>query len=308
MMIRQSIRAIPNGTSGSPSVISAGFVPEAPQQVLAFGDVQLTFDARRFDSVDDAEDPASQLRLRHHDVDRIGGGAVDMTYLGHRLDRAQHVDRKGVAQQYEKGVSGTELEHCFAGLGGEIVVGAAPAYERLSRRLRKCQPEADSWHRTYQGFVQVFNALDEMALSEDQIDAFAGTDRHHMQFHRLCPHNILPSREILSGFTFAPSARTRPPLSCSSSSPASTPDCGGGIHGASPEGAAECETLHPHPTSHLRPCSLGAEEPIVAGSCAAVQWWASWVEGGVPVSMASVTILRFDEWPCGRSPWLLEPG
>jgi hypothetical protein len=30
---------------------------------------------------------------------------------------------------------------------------------------------------------------------------------------------------------------------------------------------------------------------MVAGSCAAVQWWASWVEGGVPVSMAGVTIL-----------------
>lgn len=40
-------------------------------------------------------------------------------------------------------------------------------------------------------------------------------------------------------------------------------------------------------------CRFG--EPIVAGTRAAVQWWASWVEGGVPVSMAGVTILRFDE-------------
>lgn len=40
-------------------------------------------------------------------------------------------------------------------------------------------------------------------------------------------------------------------------------------------------------------CRFG--EPIVAGSRAAVQWWASWVEGGLPISMAGVTILRFDD-------------
>jgi ketosteroid isomerase-like protein len=40
-------------------------------------------------------------------------------------------------------------------------------------------------------------------------------------------------------------------------------------------------------------CRFG--EPIAAGDRAAIQWWASWVEDGQPVTMAGVTVLRFDQ-------------
>jgi hypothetical protein len=40
-------------------------------------------------------------------------------------------------------------------------------------------------------------------------------------------------------------------------------------------------------------CRFG--DPIADGDRAAVQWWASWVEGGESISMAGVTILQFDE-------------
>jgi ketosteroid isomerase-like protein len=40
-------------------------------------------------------------------------------------------------------------------------------------------------------------------------------------------------------------------------------------------------------------CSFG--EPIVVGSRAAVEWWGSWIEGGEEVTLAGVTVLRFDE-------------
>jgi hypothetical protein len=39
-------------------------------------------------------------------------------------------------------------------------------------------------------------------------------------------------------------------------------------------------------------CSFG--EPIVSGDRAAVEWWASWVEGGTPVTLAGTSVLRFD--------------
>ncbi|MGH2674647.1 MAG: nuclear transport factor 2 family protein [Actinomycetota bacterium] len=39
-------------------------------------------------------------------------------------------------------------------------------------------------------------------------------------------------------------------------------------------------------------CRFG--DPIVAGNRAAVEWWASWVEGGEPLTLAGVTVLRFD--------------
>jgi hypothetical protein len=35
-------------------------------------------------------------------------------------------------------------------------------------------------------------------------------------------------------------------------------------------------------------------EPLVSRDRAAVEWWASWVEDGRPVTLAGVTVLRFD--------------
>ena len=39
-------------------------------------------------------------------------------------------------------------------------------------------------------------------------------------------------------------------------------------------------------------CRFG--DPLVAGERAAVEWWASWVEAGEEVTLAGVTVLRFD--------------
>jgi hypothetical protein len=36
-------------------------------------------------------------------------------------------------------------------------------------------------------------------------------------------------------------------------------------------------------------------EPIAFGERAAVEWWASWVEEGTPLTLAGVTVLRFDK-------------
>src|SRR5438046_2392085 len=35
-------------------------------------------------------------------------------------------------------------------------------------------------------------------------------------------------------------------------------------------------------------------EPIAAGDRAAVEWWASWIENGKPLTLAGTTLLRFD--------------
>jgi hypothetical protein len=39
-------------------------------------------------------------------------------------------------------------------------------------------------------------------------------------------------------------------------------------------------------------CRFG--EPIASGERAAVEWWASWVEGGRTLTLAGATVLRFD--------------
>jgi SnoaL-like domain len=39
-------------------------------------------------------------------------------------------------------------------------------------------------------------------------------------------------------------------------------------------------------------CRFG--EPVAANDRAAVEWWASWLEAGAPITLAGVTVLRFD--------------
>ena len=40
-------------------------------------------------------------------------------------------------------------------------------------------------------------------------------------------------------------------------------------------------------------CRFG--EPVVSGTRAAVEWWGSWSEDGQDVTLAGVTMLRFDD-------------
>jgi ketosteroid isomerase-like protein len=40
-------------------------------------------------------------------------------------------------------------------------------------------------------------------------------------------------------------------------------------------------------------CRFG--EPLASGNRAAIEWWASWIEDGKPLTMAGVTVLRFGD-------------
>lgn len=56
-------------------------------------------------------------------------------------------------------------------------------------------------------------------------------------------------------------------------------------------------------------CRFG--QPLVSGSRAAVEWWASWVENGQRLTMAGTTLLRFDDEGAvvdHRDYWNQQPG
>jgi SnoaL-like domain len=40
-------------------------------------------------------------------------------------------------------------------------------------------------------------------------------------------------------------------------------------------------------------CRFG--EPVASGHRAAVEWWATWIEDGQPITLAGTTVLRFDD-------------
>ena len=57
-------------------------------------------------------------------------------------------------------------------------------------------------------------------------------------------------------------------------------------------GAALGYTSRQFPLEEAIECRFG--DPIAAGERAAVEWWASWVEGEREMTLAGTTVLRFD--------------
>jgi hypothetical protein len=62
---------------------------------------------------------------------------------------------------------------------------------------------------------------------------------------------------------------------------------------ADPEpGGVRAYLARQFPAEHDVQCQFG--RPVAEGDRAAVEWWSSWVEDGATVTLAGVTVLRFD--------------
>jgi predicted SnoaL-like aldol condensation-catalyzing enzyme len=64
-------------------------------------------------------------------------------------------------------------------------------------------------------------------------------------------------------------------------------------HRAPEEGGARGYVTRQFREEEAVTCRFGS--PIAVGDRAAVEWWASWVEGGGELTLSGATVLRFDE-------------
>ena len=64
-------------------------------------------------------------------------------------------------------------------------------------------------------------------------------------------------------------------------------------HRAPEEGGARGYVTRQFGEEEAVTCRFGS--PIAAGDRAAVEWWASWVEGGLELTLSGATVLRFDQ-------------
>ncbi len=58
----------------------------------------------------------------------------------------------------------------------QVGVCSAPADQAWPGRFAERQAEADAWHTTHQGLVQVIHRLDDVRLTEDQVDVLGLVD------------------------------------------------------------------------------------------------------------------------------------
>lgn len=161
-----------------------GLVPDLAQQLAAPTDVFVTLHTQRPGAIDDSQDTASLLRLGEHDLGRIRGRTKDPADLGHQLDRVQDVDRvEPFRQEHDETVTGAEGLRIAPRQVLQLPVRTRPAHQAFSRCLAEGQAELDAWNARHQRLMNVLDTLDEMGLSQDEVDCFWLVDSHSDELH-----------------------------------------------------------------------------------------------------------------------------
>jgi len=146
-------------------------------------DVRRGLDAFGGCSVDDAEYSPALLCLSDDHLHRIGGGAEDVADLGGFQNPILDVDGKAAAQRDYEEMAGAD----GGGVGGgnclEFVVIAVDAGQACARCLVECDAELHLRHGVHDGFVDVFDGLDEMTVADDDISVRGDFQADGVQVH-----------------------------------------------------------------------------------------------------------------------------
>lgn len=134
-------------------------------------------------AVDDTEYASSLLCFGHNHLERIGGGAIDRTYLRNVLDAREDVDGVAVAQRDDEDVPGRDGGGVAGGHGLEVGVVAIDASETRAGCLVERDAELHLRYGVHHRLVEVLDSLDEMCLPDDEITVLGDLDRNRLQLH-----------------------------------------------------------------------------------------------------------------------------
>ena len=161
------------------------------EQAAPVGDVGILPDSDRRRPVDHADDLAPAVRDRDEDVNRVGGCAEGGTDLRHGLDRVQHVDGEAFSEQDHERVPGADRQRVRRRLPRSARhrcrTGARAAQPRPRRT--PAEPQMPAYSR--QGLMQVFDGLDEVRLTDDDVHVGRLVYGNHFEGHRTRFHELV---------------------------------------------------------------------------------------------------------------------
>src|SRR6478736_6409498 len=120
-------------------------------------------------AVDHAKDPASLFGFGYHYLDRVRSRAVYIRYFRNRLNAAEHIDRKSVAQRDDKDVPRGECSRIVDHIAFQCVVVAVHACKTLAGSFVESDPELNVRRGIDDRLINILYGLDEVALPDDDI-------------------------------------------------------------------------------------------------------------------------------------------
>ena len=104
----------------------------------------------------------------------IGSGAEHCAHLGHAFNLIKYVHRKSITKHHSENVAGADCAGCYNCRGFQLGIGASMAYQAGPGCLTKSYAEFDSRDSLYQCLVEVLNGLDEVRLSDNDVEVRIG--------------------------------------------------------------------------------------------------------------------------------------
>src|SRR5208282_6388750 len=91
-------------------------------------------------------------------------------YLRNHFNRVQDVDRVvAFSEEHDEAMPSAKRHRVFLSKLNHRGVSAGASHQAFAGSLAEGEPKLDSRHGADQGLVDVFDGLDEMGLSEDEI-------------------------------------------------------------------------------------------------------------------------------------------
>lgn len=145
--------------------------------------VRFVFNAFRRTAIDHSENTAALLGFRDNNLHRVCRRAENVHYLRNRLDPPQHIDREAVSQGHYEGVSRAQRRRILNGVPLQFFIVPVKTRQAIARRFVERNPELQMRRGVHHRLIDVFDGLDEVTLSHNQVSVLGDRHADGFEFH-----------------------------------------------------------------------------------------------------------------------------
>lgn len=123
-------------------------------------------------SINDAQNPATLVRLRDDYFHGVGGSAMDVTDFRYIADSSQNVDREAVAHHDVERVAGADSLCIFSGGGPQFLIISFSPDQAGAGSLIEGNPELHLGDGIHDCLVNVLHRLNEVTGPHNDVRSF----------------------------------------------------------------------------------------------------------------------------------------
>ena len=131
-----------------------------------------------------AQDAAPLFGLGNYHLGWVGSGAEDAAHFWDGFNGVQHIQRVEALSQKDN--EAVPRSHCLGILLRQLdhlCIGAAGAHQAFPGRFAESHPKLDPRHAVDQRFVHILHSLDEVRLTQDEVEFERLFNGYRCQIH-----------------------------------------------------------------------------------------------------------------------------